>query len=77
MSSGGPGGGGNSDLEAILEVVYLYYGGDRDKVKTWLRTPHPELGDNQPIMYLESGRYEEVLAVAQNMLEQMGHGPQR
>lgn len=65
-------GGGNPDLETILEVVYLYYGGDRDKVKAWLRTPHPELGNADPMTYLQRGQYHEVMAVAQGMLKAMG-----
>lgn len=58
-------------LEAILEMLYIYFRGDRDKVTAWLRTPNPGLDNQPPMQALEQGEPEKLMEVIREMIDRM------
>lgn len=65
-----PGSSREDQLEAILEAVYVSFGGDRDKVRDWLNTPHPDLQQSKPIDLIRHNRMQELMEVVKPMLDQ-------
>ena len=55
-------------LEAILEVVYIYFNGDRTQVNGWLKTPHGELGGLAPLSLIQRGKPDKLVNVIRTML---------
>ena len=66
-----PGENDRGNLEKILEVVYLYHGGDRAKVDTWLREPHAQLGGETPLEMIRTNRMELLVDLLRMMLAEM------
>jgi hypothetical protein len=60
-----------SNLEKILEVVYLYHAGDRAKVDAWLREPHAQLGGETPLEMIRTNRMELLVDLLRMMLAEM------
>ena len=59
------------NLEKILEVVYLYHRGDREKVNRWLRDPHPQLGGETPLEMIRTGRFAMLVGLLRMMIVDM------
>ncbi len=59
------------DLERILEVVYIYFNGDRTLVDRWLKSPHPDLDDDAPLVIIKGGQPDRLLRVIRGMLAEM------
>jgi uncharacterized protein (DUF2384 family) len=75
-----PPGPGKASLEQVLEIVFLFFRGDRPKVDTWLRTPHSGLQGRQPMDVIRSGQPELLLEVIKNEIakaEQAGQAGKR
>ena len=60
-----------SNLEKILEVVYLYHGGDRAKVDNWLQSPNPGLGGEAPIEMIRTNRMDVLVDLLRIMITEM------
>jgi uncharacterized protein (DUF2384 family) len=58
-------------LEAVLEVVYIYFGGDRDKVNAWLRTPNEQVEGRLPIDLIRHRETGKLFELAQGLLKEM------
>jgi len=69
--AGTPGEGEPSNLEKILEVVYLYHHGDRAKVDKWLREPNSQLGGQAPMDLIRAQRYEVLVDLLRMMVAEM------
>ena len=69
--AGKPGEDDRSNLEKILEVVYLYHHGDRAKVETWLREPNSQLGGQSPMDLIRAQRYEVLVDLLRMMVAEM------
>jgi uncharacterized protein (DUF2384 family) len=57
-----------SDLERLVRLVTRLrelLDGDMGLVRIWLKTPHPALGGNKPLAYLEDGRLDLVEGLVQ------------
>jgi len=65
----GAGGPSASKLEQILEIIYIYFKGDRAKVDDWLRTPNAMLQNQPPIEMIRQGRPEKLLELVQHAIE--------
>lgn len=63
-----------TSLEKILEVVYLYHGGDRAKVDAWLQSPHPNLGGEAPIEMIRTNRMDVLVDLLRIMITEMDEG---
>ncbi|MBI4083535.1 MAG: DUF2384 domain-containing protein [Candidatus Lambdaproteobacteria bacterium] len=61
-----PPGPGKASLEQVLEIVFLFFRGDRPKVDAWLRTPHAGLQGRQPMDVIRAGQPELLLEVIKN-----------
>ncbi len=59
------------NLEKILEAVYLYHRGDREKVDRWLREPHPQLGGETPLEMIRTGRFDMLVDLLRMMIVDM------
>lgn len=66
-----PGADDRSNLEKILEVVYLYHGGDRAKVDQWLREPHPQIGGETPLELIRTNRMEMLVDLLRMMVAEL------
>jgi len=66
-----PDAGDRSSLEKILEVVYLYHGGDRAKVDAWLRAPHAQLGGESPIEMIRTNRLDLLVDLLRIMVAEL------
>ena len=66
-----PGGDDRSNLEKILEVVYLFHKGDRAKVDQWLRAPNSQLGGETPIEMIRTNRLELLVDLLRMMVTDM------
>ncbi len=66
-----PGGGRDTDLEMVLEAVYLYFKGDRAKVDNWLREPNPRIGGEAPIDLIRTNRMEVMVDLVRTMISEM------
>ena len=66
-----PGTTDRSNLEKVLEVVYLYHGGDRDKVNAWLREPHAQLGGETPIEMIRTDRMDTLVDLLRMMVAEL------
>lgn len=64
-------GGKPADLETILEIVYIYFGGDKDKVQSWLRTTNAMLDNRAPMDFIRDGQPERILELIRDMVEGM------
>lgn len=62
-------GGGQASLEEVLELVYMYFGGDRQKIDRWLRDPHPQLGGVSPMDKIREGQPELLLELIRDAVE--------
>lgn len=60
-----------TNLEKILEVVYLYHGGDRAKVDQWLREPHPQIGGESPIELIRTDRLDMLVDLLRMMVAEL------
>lgn len=63
--------GDRSNLEKILEVVYLYHGGDRAKVDQWLREPNQDIGGETPIELIRTNRMELLVDLLRTMVAEL------
>ncbi|HKI98571.1 MAG TPA: MbcA/ParS/Xre antitoxin family protein [bacterium] len=63
-----PGDDDRSNLEKILEVVYMYHHGDRAKVDEWLREPNTQLGGETPIEMIRTNRLETLVDLLRMMV---------
>ena len=63
--------GETSNLEKILEVVYLYHGGDRAKVDTWLRAPNSQLGGEAPLELIRTNRLDILVDLLRSMVAEI------
>jgi uncharacterized protein (DUF2384 family) len=61
--------GAESKLEQILEIIYIYFKGDRAKVDQWLRTPNAMLENKSPMEMIRQGRPEKLLELVQHAIE--------
>jgi Antitoxin Xre/MbcA/ParS C-terminal toxin-binding domain len=66
-----PGNDGRTNLEKVLEVVYLYHRGDRDKVDHWLREPNAQLGGETPMELIRTNRLEMLVDLLRMMVADM------
>jgi hypothetical protein len=64
-ASGAP----ESKLEQILEIIYIFFKGDRAKVDQWLRTRNAMLDNQPPIEMIRQGRPEKLLELVQHAIE--------
>jgi Antitoxin Xre/MbcA/ParS C-terminal toxin-binding domain len=69
-----PGPDDRSNLEKILEVVYLYHGGDRPKVDSWLREPNSQLGGQSPLDLIRANRLDALVDLLRMMVAEMDSG---
>lgn len=58
-----------SKLEQILEIIYIYFKGDRAKVDSWLRTPNAMLQNQPPMEMIRQGQPEKLLELVQHAIE--------
>ncbi len=58
-------------LEAILEVVYIYFDGDRTRVNQWLKSPHPDLDNIPPLALIQRGKSEKLITVIRSLLNEI------
>lgn len=58
-------------LEKLLEVVYLFHGGDRAKVDQWLRASHPNLGGEAPLELIRTNRMDVLVDLLRMMVAEM------
>ena len=52
-----------SELEELLELVFMFHHGDRDKVDSWLRQPHASLGGKTPLDSIREGDYRPIVDI--------------
>ncbi len=52
-----------SELEDLLELVFMFHRGDRDKVDDWLRASHASLGGKTPMDVIRSGNYRDIVDI--------------
>jgi Antitoxin Xre/MbcA/ParS C-terminal toxin-binding domain len=69
--AGAPGEGNPSNLEKLLEVVYLYHHGDRAKVDAWLREPNSQLGGQAPIELIREQRFDLLVDLLRMMVAEL------
>ena len=62
-------------LEKLLEVVYLFHGGDRNKVDQWLRSGHPNLGGEAPLELIRTNRMDVLVDLLRMMVAEMENRP--
>jgi hypothetical protein len=58
-----------SKLEQILEIIYIFFKGDRAKVDQWLHTRNAMLDNQPPIEMIRQGRPEKLLELVQHAIE--------
>jgi uncharacterized protein (DUF2384 family) len=69
-----PGTAPSSELEKVLEAVYLFYRGDRERIDRWLRAPHPQLGGETPMDMIRTKRLDMLVDLLKIMVNEMeGH----
>lgn len=61
----------SENLEKLLEAVYLYHRGDRDKIDAWLREPNPQIGGETPIDLIRSDRLDLLVDLVRTMISEM------
>ncbi len=61
----------SQNLEKLLEAVYLYHRGDRDKIDHWLRTPNPGIGGEAPIDLIRSDRLHLLVDLVRSMVSEL------
>jgi hypothetical protein len=66
-----PAAGDPGNLEKVLEVVYLYHGGNRAKVDAWLREPHAQLGGETPIEMIRTNRLDLLVDLLRMMVAEL------
>ena len=58
-------------LEAVLEAVYLYFKGDREKVDQWLQQPNPQLGGDTPMSMIRANRLDTLVDLIRVMIGEL------
>ena len=59
------------DLKSTLEVVHIYFNGDRNQVERWLNSPHPELTNLTPLSLIKHGEVGGLVPVIREMLAEI------
>lgn len=67
----------NADIHKFAEDIidmavklHGYFNGDAAKIKRWIGTPNPMLGEMAPIMFAARGRAHKVLQFIDTSLEE-------
>ena len=60
----------NFTVAYIKALVLNHFKGDTDKVKLWLNTPNPNLGEVSPNKMIELGREHKLLQFVQAQIKE-------